>query len=182
MAGPYTLQDIRREYDRLDGLSGVDTSGVELKISSRMVKRLGSFRYPRDPDSGEPLRITISRFVLENDEQFWDTIRHEYAQAAVYLRWPGEHHGHDDLWREMCRVVGCVPKSTAPAGEAQAALRRSRAKYMIRCGGCGQESYYLRAGVAVGMMLRGQGQQLLCARCGSRDLRLFTRQPAGGRG
>ena len=28
----HTLEEVRREYDRLDRLVGVDTSGIELKI------------------------------------------------------------------------------------------------------------------------------------------------------
>ena len=42
----HTLEEIRAEYDRLDRLCGVDTSGVEIVLSSRGVRRLGSFRYP----------------------------------------------------------------------------------------------------------------------------------------
>ena len=42
----HSLEEIRKEYDRLDRLCGVDTSRVELKISRRPGRRLGSFRYP----------------------------------------------------------------------------------------------------------------------------------------
>ncbi|MCD7768647.1 MAG: hypothetical protein LUH36_00795, partial [Oscillospiraceae bacterium] len=84
----HTLENIRREYDRLDKLCGVDTSQIELRISSRMVKRFGSFRYPIN-GTVAPLRITISQAILGNDAQFYDTIRHEYAHAAVYLLHPG---------------------------------------------------------------------------------------------
>ena len=40
----HSLDEIRREYDRLDKLCGVDTSGVEIEISRRPGRRLGSFR------------------------------------------------------------------------------------------------------------------------------------------
>lgn len=43
----HSLEEVRAEYDRLDRLCGVDTSGIELKISKRAVKQLGSFRSPR---------------------------------------------------------------------------------------------------------------------------------------
>ena len=42
----HTLEEIRAEYDRLDRLCGVDTSAIEITISRRGVRRLGSFRYP----------------------------------------------------------------------------------------------------------------------------------------
>ena len=97
----HSLEEVRAEYDRLDRLCGVDTSGIELKISKRAVKQLGSFRSPRRGGI-DGLRITLSYLILEDDEQFWDTVRHEYAHAAVYLLHPGERHGHD-------RVEGHVP-------------------------------------------------------------------------
>ena len=104
----HSLEEIRKEYDRLDRLCGVDTSRVELKISRRPGRRLGSFRYPLR-GGGTPLRISISASVLEQEEQFWDTIRHEYAHAAVYLQHPGEKHGHDKVWKDICRELGCSP-------------------------------------------------------------------------
>ena len=84
----HSLEEVRAEYDRLDRLCGVDTSRIELKISKRAVKQLGSFRCPRRGGK-DGLCITLSHLILEDDEQFWDTVRHEYAHAAVYLLNPG---------------------------------------------------------------------------------------------
>lgn len=109
----HSLEEVRAEYDRLDRLCGVDTSGIELKISKRAVKQLGSFRSPRRGGI-DGLRITLSHLILEDDEQFWDTVRHEYAHAAVYLLHPGESHGHDKVWKDMCRRIGCSPERLAP--------------------------------------------------------------------
>ncbi|MCD7748487.1 MAG: SprT family zinc-dependent metalloprotease [Oscillospiraceae bacterium] len=171
---PHTTADIRREYDRLDKLCGVDTSQIELRISSRMVKRFGNFRYPVNGNVA-PLRITISQAILSNDAQFYDTIRHEYAHAAVYLLHPGEQHNHDEVWREMCRRVGCNPNHTAEMTPEQEALRAQRAKYKIVCNECGQEVYYLRAGKIVNVFLSSQRSRVQCARCGSHNLTLFER-------
>ena len=81
----HTLEDIRREYDRLDRLCGVDTRSIRLKQSPTSVQRLGAFRYPLRTGGG-PLQISVSPVVLQNDNLFLDTIRHEYAHALVYLR------------------------------------------------------------------------------------------------
>ena len=94
----HTLQEVRAEYDRLDRLIGIDTRMIELKISKRAVRQLGSFRSPTRGRG--PLRITLSALILDDDEQFWDTVRHEYAHAAVYLLYPGQKHGHDQAWRK----------------------------------------------------------------------------------
>lgn len=166
-------EEIRAEYDRLDRLLGIDTSGAEIVLSGRSVKRLGSCRYPT-PD-GKPMRIMVSSAILNDDALFWDTVRHEYAHAAVYLLHPGERHAHDAVWREICRRIGCTPKSTAPSGGEAEHLRRERAKYLVRCRACGAETYYLRAGKIIKLMEGGHRKRVHCSRCGSNDLALYER-------
>ena len=171
----HTLEEIRAEYDRLDRLCGVDTSGVEIVLSRRGVRRLGSFRSPAKGKPGA-LRISISASLLDTEEQFWDTVRHEYAHALVYLRHPGERHGHDAVWKAACREVGCTENRLASqTAESREELER-RAKYKVRCTGCGQESLYLRRGRVVDLLLRGPGDQVRCAQCGSSKLELYVRR------
>jgi len=170
----HSLEEVRAEYDRLDRLIGVDTSGIELKISKRAVRQLGSFRVPTGGRA--PLRITLSWLILEDDAQFWDTVRHEYAHAAVYLLYPGEKHGHDAVWRAICRRVGCDPHRLAPEKGRAAELRQAQARYLIRCKNCGSESRYVRRGKAVDLMLRGRGKSLRCRRCGGNSFVLLVRQ------
>ena len=170
----HTLDEVRREFDRLDRLVGVDTSKIELKISRRAVRQLGSFRSPAR-GTGK-LRITLSALILDDDEQFWDTVRHEYAHAAVYLLHPGEKHGHDRVWRDMCRLVGCSPKRLAPEKGRAAELRQAQAKYIIRCRTCGAESRYVRRGRTVELMLRGRGRMLRCRKCGQSSFVLLVRE------
>lgn len=166
----YTLEDVRREYDRLDKLMGIDTSAIELRVSKRAVNRLGSFTSPARPGAA-PLRIMLSALVMEDEALFWDTIRHEYAHAAAYILDPSRRHGHDALWKELCRRVGCVPKSRT-ASKTVAEKRREKAKYTVRCRGCGSESSYVRRGKTVDIILRGQGKRLKCTRCGGNDFEL----------
>ena len=131
----HTLEEVRAEYDRLDRLLGIDTSMIELRVSRRAVRQLGSFRVPTR--GAGRMRITLSALIFADDAQFWDTVRHEYAHAAVHLLHPGEKHGHDRVWKRMCAVVGCDPKRLAPragegrraaagAGEVHRPLRRLR--------------------------------------------------------
>ena len=170
----HTLDEVRREYDRLDRLVGVDTSKIELKISRRAVRQLGSFRSPTR--GAGKLRITLSALILDDDEQFWDTVRHEYAHAAVYLLHPGEKHGHDRVWRDMCRLVGCSPKRLAPEKGRAAELRQAQARFIIRCRTCGAESRYIRRGKAVELMLRGRDRSLRCRNCGQSSFVLLVRE------
>ena len=137
------------------------------------MRQLGSFRSPTRGRG--PLRITLSALILDDDEQFWDTVRHEYAHAAVYLLYPGQKHGHDQAWRDMCRRVGCDPKRLAPEQGRAAELRQQKARYIIRCRGCGAESRYIRRGRAVELMLRGRGRSLRCRSCGGSRFTLLVR-------
>ena len=171
----HTLEEIRAEYDRLDRLCGVDTSGVEIVLSRRGVRRLGSFRYPAKGKPGA-LRISISASLLDTEEQFWDTVRHEYAHALVYLRHPGERHGHDAVWKAACREVGCSPDRLASqTAERREELER-RAKYKVQCAQCGQTTFYLRRGKVVDLLLRGGRGQVRCAQCGSSRLKLYVKR------
>ena len=119
---------------------------------------------------------SLSSLILDDDEQFWDTVRHEYAHAAVYLLHPGEKHGHDRVWRDMCRLVGCRPKRLAPEKGRAAELRQAQAKYIIRCRTCGAESRYVRRGRTVELMLRGRGRMLRCRKCGQSSFVLLVRE------
>lgn len=170
----HSLEEIRAEYDRLDRLCGVDTSGIEIVLSRRGVQRLGSFRCPAKGKKGT-LRITINASLLDGEEQFWDTVRHEYAHALVYLRSGGGNHGHDAVWKAACREVGCSEKRlAAQTAESREQMER-RAKYKVRCAGCGQESLYFRRGKVVDLLLRGGRGQIRCGKCGSGSLQLFVR-------
>ena len=171
----HSLEEIRKEYDRLDRLCGVDTSRVELKISRRPGRRLGSFRYPLR-GGGTPLRISISASVLEQEEQFWDTIRHEYAHAAVYLQHPGERHGHDRLWQDMSRRLGCSPERLAPQSEESLERTREQAKYRVHCKGCGRDSYYFREGKVIKALRRGGRGRVRCGLCGGSSFELYIRK------
>lgn len=161
----HTLEEVREEYDRLDALTGVCTRGVALSVSRRAVKRLGSFC------PGPPPRIALSEAVMNDDALFLDTVRHEYAHAAVWLLHPGERHGHDALWRDMCRTVGCTPRATVPLPEQIAARRSEKARYRLTCLGCGSETLYLREGKVVKYCLTGRTAGLRCARCGGQNIR-----------
>ena len=171
----HSLSEVRAEYDRLDKLLGIDTSGIELKISARSVRQLGSFRSPAKPGAA-PLRITIAKYVMEDDALFWDTIRHEYAHAAAYILHPGEKHGHDAFWKDICRRVGCTPKSRTKLSAAALEQRSLQAKYIVRCETCGSETGYMRRGKTVELLLRGRSRALRCRKCGGKSFKLYMRK------
>ena len=160
----HTLEDIRREYDRLDALCGVDTTPVALRVSTRAAKRLGSCKYV----GSKVESITISDFVLDAaDEIFFDTIRHEYAHALVKLRRPREKHGHDALWKAACREVGCAPERCCdPAVLPDAPARRQESyHYRLHCLICGASWQYKRMTKVLRLVGRGGSRYCTCPHC-----------------
>ena len=159
-----TVEDIRREYDRLDTLCGVNTKPVALCVSTRAKKRLGSCRYVGSAVAG----ITISDFVMDaSDEVFYDTIRHEYAHALVKLRRPRERHGHDAVWKAACVEVGCAPErccdpSVLPADRVR---RDEPYRYLLRCLCCGKTWRYKRRTKVLRLIARGGSRYCTCPHC-----------------
>lgn len=144
----FTLDDIRKEYDRLDKLTGVDTKSIELAVSTRSTNRYGSCKMINH----KPVKIIIADFVLKdnNENIFWDTIRHEYVHAMVKLRNPKENHGHDWLFKKGCIEVGCDPSRLATETSEIALQRREeKLKYIVYCPKCGDEWKYVKAGKVV---------------------------------
>lgn len=166
---PFTLEDVRREYDRLDMLCGVDTSKIALRISTRAFKRLGSCKYV----GGRVACITISDFVFDAAEAvFRDTIRHEYAHALVKLRFPRETHGHDAVWKAACLEVGCAPARCCDLPELSAAFcrRQEPYRYRLRCLDCDAYWDYRRMTKAISLVLRGGSRYCACPLCSGRRL------------
>ncbi len=161
----HTIEDVRREYDRLDALCGVETRGLSLRVSTRAKKRLGSCKYTGNRVEG----ITISDFVLDApDEVFYDTIRHEYAHALVKLRRPRERHGHDALWKAACVEVGCAPERCCDPSVLPESARARRAepdRYLLRCLVCGAEWRYKRQTKLLRLVARGGSRRCSCPYC-----------------
>lgn len=171
----HTLEEVRAEYDRLDKLCNADTSHIDLRISHRATHRYGYCHYVKRFSAKciqgfyAPDYISITDFILECEEQFWDTIRHEYAHALVTLR-DGKLHRHDGVWKSACCEVGCKPKRTATdreAGRRSAERRKQNVKYIVRCKKCGRTWTYIRAGSVVKSM---KAKRNCTCPCGSHDL------------
>ena len=163
----YNTQTIREEYRRLDHILGIDTENISITVSTRATNRLGLCKYK----GNKPVEICITDFILDCEDQFWDTIRHEYAHAAAILM-DGKNHGHDDYWKRICRRVGCDPERCAKYdGELKQAVeasgRKREYKYRMSCPVCGRSWMYKSAGKFVRYIRTGQGNRMRCP-CGAK--------------
>ena len=165
----FTVNDIKAEYARLDSKLNVDTSNIEIKISTQAINRLGSCR----SRNGIPIRITITDFVLKDNDLFYDVIRHEYAHALTKLRYPKEKHGHDYIWQGVCREVGCNPSRVNEIeSDVIGQVQENKKKYIVTCESCGSESKYYRKSNIVKYLENGQNGRYYCNRCNNKSFRL----------
>ena len=101
----YTLEDVRKEYDRLDALLGIDTRYIDLKFG-RGFRTAGKFEV-RKKNGVEKLTIRINKVVFECcEESFMEIVRHEYAHAANHIIHNGNCDINGPMWKEMCLKVG----------------------------------------------------------------------------
>ena len=136
----HTLEEIRAEYDRLDRLCGVDTSAVEITISRRGVRRLGSFRYPAKGRAGA-LRITLNASLLDAEEAFCATVAHESAPPRR-TAWPrcgleSRLSGAGLFPGPAGRPNGGRPGGTGTPGKVQGAVRPMRPDDLLSAAGQG---------------------------------------------
>lgn len=104
----YTLEDVRKEYDRLDTLLGINTSNVELKISKGF-RTAGLFEVRRDKKTKDlKMIIRINKVVFNCcEDSFFEIIRHEYAHAANYIINKDKADAHGTKWKAISKKVGC---------------------------------------------------------------------------
>ena len=161
----YTLEDVRAEYDRLDTLCKVDTSAIQLRISSRGIRRYGFCSFRKEGKKLVPRVISLADHIFNEEDIFWQTVRHEYAHALASLR-DGKKHGHDDAWKRACREVGCDPTRLIDAQPSPelVARREQRVKYILICDSCGKEYHYYRRGKVVDAFLTGRSGYK-CGKC-----------------
>ena len=72
----WTLAQVQAEYRRLDRLLGIDTSRVAVSFSRCMTRQYGVCTFVKN----RPQEIRLADFLRREDQVFWDTARHEYAQ------------------------------------------------------------------------------------------------------
>lgn len=177
----HTLLDVRAEYRRLDKLCGVSTEHIKLKVSARATRRYGFCHYSKRFDAAHingfwvPDYISITDFIFDCEDEFWNVIRHEYCHALVMLR-DGKKHGHDAVWEAACREVGCKPERLASDEEAHKksdARKAERARYEVVCSDCSRIFRYMRKSSVVSALL--EGRTCTCP-CGSHNL-IFSRKP-----
>ena len=132
-----------------------------IKINGRLTRTYGktvsiNTRYGWQPD-----RIEISRKILETatDEAIMDIIAHEFVHWYL-VKTTHELHGHDGLFQEVCKKIGCG--LDGPTAAVERLVEDSDIyKYEVYCPNHGIVAQYYRAGKIVKNIERYR-----CGECG----------------
>jgi len=129
---------IREEMDRLDKISGLNTSNIPIRISTRMTSSWGECCYRYAHRRYGIKEIVFAARLLEQGtmEHILNEVRHEYAHAYVMLT-HNKKHGHDGVWKRAALRFGCNAKRCESFDEVGKNYR-----YKVICQGCGSASYY----------------------------------------
>ncbi|MBR5284704.1 MAG: SprT-like domain-containing protein [Clostridia bacterium] len=125
----FTISDIRREFDRLDGVTGLNTTDVPIRISARMSRALGVCRSRSTEGGGvEAVDVAFADYLCRcgTEEEFLNTVRHEYAHLYNILH-DGIRCGHDARWKEVALWLGASPDRLADYRDLLARARKAEA-------------------------------------------------------
>lgn len=113
---------VYQEADKYLSLWGLKQQGWKFELS-RKKNTLGMCHY-------STRTIEVSQYWLEDWEQVNDTLLHEIAHALA-----GSGQGHNSVWRQYARLVGCRPERCAPPGTKTSA----KPNYLVKCTVCNRQ-------------------------------------------
>lgn len=108
-------------------------------INGRLTQTLGRCFYQKNAAEWNPLRIEISRKLLETstDKSIEAVIAHEcahYVTCAI----THETHGHDAIFKSYCKIIG-ADSDTAHYEDIQRTKSNEEIyKYTLYCSKCGK--------------------------------------------
>jgi len=133
----YTIERIQEEIEQVCEKAEVPLI-VPIVINGRLMRVLGRVCYVYDHyDEIVPTKIEFSKQFLETttDEDVREVILHETAHYIVAMR-TGEKHGHDDLFRSICKEIG-TSFNKCEAGDLHRTVSDDKLyKYTIYCPNC----------------------------------------------
>lgn len=169
----FTEADIRKEMKRLDAISGLDTSNIPIRISSRMQKQWGHCRAQRRDGKYIVTELAFADRLLRyaNFEHMIETVRHEYAHAYVFLS-ENKNDGHGYRWKKAAVKFGAPPSRCSSKPEV-AARNPQKAKYELSCPNCSWNNRYYRMSKSVAELIsNSKSKRYYCPRCGGSPLKL----------
>ncbi len=143
----FSEHDIRREFNRLDEISGLDTSAIPIQISKRLTTTLAKCRYLKKGNTMSVEKFVFAQRLLQYStlEHLLNTVRHEYAHAYTILKHQQADHGA--LWKATAKAFGCDGNRLSSYPELMD--RPAGIQYELCCTACGRTARYRKRGKVV---------------------------------
>ena len=131
----WTIEQVKIELDKLRVADGLPVIQVPINANGRLTRTLGRVRFSRY--SCEPICIEFAQRLLDNgtDNDIINVIKHEYAHYYLLVV-TGENHGHDALFKQKCREIGCTHEKTHNKLESSDDDTEQEYKYEVWCDDC----------------------------------------------
>lgn len=165
---------IRDEMNRLDEISGLDTSKMPVRISSRMTRCWGKCTCTKVRGKYQIKEIVFAARLLEHgtEEHILGVVRHEYAHAYVNVV-HNKDCGHNATWKRAALRFGCNGKRCDSFEEVDDV--ENAIKYKVTCQGCEAVFKYRRASnIVKELQIEPDSERFFCRRCGSHKFVLET--------
>jgi len=103
------------------GLTGSHSNDWCFVWDTKAVRRYGQCRYHKQ-------EISVSKKLanLNSIEESKDVVLHEIAHALT-----GMGHGHDAMWKRMCRQVGARPERCYTSEDQGGGVKQVKGKYKL---------------------------------------------------
>lgn len=136
----WTVNELTKELNNIFESQGCEFK-YPVKINGRLTRTLGRCILVGDSD----LSIEFSKQLLETatDESIIGVIKHEAAHALTWVK-TGTMHGHDEVFRDMCKKIGCDNDRAKTKVERLVSLDEVN-KYTIKCKCCGKSVAFRRS-------------------------------------
>ena len=139
-----SILDLKAECIRLSKENG-DVFNVPVVLNGRLRTTLAQCKSTRSAITGllQPKVIEVSKWAMQEltDEELIDIIRHEWSHYYLAKTDPASHHGHDNVFRDLCKKVNCDHSATR---DTEGTEERKKHKYTVFCPKCGEIGGYDR--------------------------------------
>lgn len=139
----FTENDIRQEMQRLDVQSGIDTSKIPIRISTRTTSTWGKCVYNLSREKVEELVFGDRLLRYATYAHLIEVVRHEYAHAFVFIKY-GKRDAHGSRWRYWAQKFGCSGSRRNSFQEVTDAQADLATRYKVICASCGMAYLYQR--------------------------------------
>ena len=135
----WTIEKVKTELDKLAAADNL-TIDVPVRENARLTATLGRVSFHKLTCC--PIHIEFSQKLLNesSDKDILNVIKHEYVHYFL-LCVTGEDHGHDHLFKDKCKAIGCEHIKSHNPLENEGTY-----KYEVWCDNCGLVATYSRMG------------------------------------